>query len=246
MHYVAVTNKYAALYCVFQLAYVSRPMITHQHIDRWSRYPLYVFAMLQRIFFQKMVGKEQNIGLSFAEGRDEDCKHIEPVVQVFSEGALGNCFFEVFVGGCYQPDISLDCFGSSQPLEFPFLQHSQQLHLGRQIEVAYLIEEQSAAFGHFEPPLFPHLGARKCALLVSEQLGLDQGLGWRRAANFDERLFRAKRVVMNCMCDQLFPRTGFAANQHSSVSMGYLGNLLVDLLHWTAVADYVREIVTLL
>src|SRR5262249_53300578 len=97
-----------------------------------------------------------------------------------------------------------------------------------------------------EPALFSYLSPGKCPLLVAKELGFYQRLRKRRAANLNERLFRPQRVVMNRMRDQLFSRPRFAANQDGSVGMGYLGDLFIDLLHWAAVADYVREIVALL
>src|SRR5262245_44962575 len=69
---VAVTNTSCSLYCVFQLAHVSGPMIAHQHIDRGSRYPLNILAMLQRVFLQKVVGQKQDIRLPLPQGRDKN------------------------------------------------------------------------------------------------------------------------------------------------------------------------------
>ena len=95
-------------------------------------------------------------------------------------------------------------------------------------------------------PFFERVGAGERAFLVAEQLRLDQILRQRRATDFDERLLRARRVVVNGVGDQLLAGARFAAQQHRRVGAGDLRNLLVDLAHRPARADQVREVVALL
>ena len=76
-----------------------------------------------------------------------------------------------------EPDVDLDGVGAAQPLELTLLQHPQQLHLGGEVDVADLVEEQRAALGELEPPFLARLGAGEGALLVAEQLRLDQAVG---------------------------------------------------------------------
>ena len=73
-----------------------------------------------------------------------------------------------------QPDVGLDRLGAAEPLELALLQHAQQLDLRRQVDVADLVEEQRAALGQLEAPLLARFGAGERALLVAEQLRLDQ------------------------------------------------------------------------
>ena len=100
-------------------------------------------------------------------------------------------------------------------------------------------------FGQLEPPLLARLGAGERALLVAEQLRLDQAVGQRRAAHLDERLLRAQRAVVDRVRDQLLAGARLAADQRGRVGAGDLGDLLEDLPHRTAAADQVREVVAL-
>ena len=45
------------------------------------------------------------------------------------------------------------------------------------------------------------------AFLIAEQFGFDQRFRQRGAIHFDERLLRARRVVMNGVGDELFSGT---------------------------------------
>ena len=130
-------------------------------------------------------------------------------------------------------------------LELALLQHAQQLHLRAEVDVADLVEKQRAAVGQLEAALLPRLRAGERALLVAEQLGLDQALGQRRAAHLDERLLGAQRVVVDRVRDELLAGARLAADQHRRVRLGDLRDLLVHLAHRSARADDVREVVAL-
>jgi len=61
-------------------------------------------------------------------------------------------------------------------LELALLQHAQQLDLGREVDVADLVEEERSAVGELEPSLLALLGAGEGAFLVAEELRLDEGV----------------------------------------------------------------------
>ena len=56
--------------------------------------------------------------------------------------------------------FDLDRLGAAEPLELALLQHAQQLHLRRQVDVADLVEEQRAALGQLEAALLARLRRR--------------------------------------------------------------------------------------
>ena len=76
---------------------------------------------------------------------------------------------------------------------------------------------------------------------VTEELRLDQRFGQRRAADLDERLLAARRVVMDRVRDHFLAGAGLAADQHRRVRARHLRDLLVHLLNGRAVADDVAE-----
>ena len=78
---------------------------------------------------------------------------------------------------------------AAQPLELLFLKHAQDLRLRALAHVPDLVEEERAAVGLLEPADAQPVGARERALLVAEELGLEQVLLQRRAVDLDERTF---------------------------------------------------------
>jgi len=55
-----------------------------------------------------------------------------------------------------------------------FLQHPQEFDLGRQWQIADLVEKDVAAAGHLESPLAAAVGARERPLHMTEQFALQQ------------------------------------------------------------------------
>ena len=90
------------------------------------------------------------------------------------------------MGGADDPGVDRDRLAAADPLDHPLLQEAQQLDLERQRDVADLVEEQGAAMGELDLALGGLDRAGEGALLVAEQLGLEQVLGDGGAVDRDE------------------------------------------------------------
>ena len=123
------------------------------------------------------------------------------------------------------------------------LQHAQNLGLNRGAHVADFVEEQAAAVGLLEAADALAIGAGEGALLVSEQLRLEQRLGKRRAVHLDEVPRRAMRVVMDRAGDELLAGARFAADQHRRVALRHLAHDAEHALQRIARADDAVEVV---
>ncbi len=200
-----------------------------------------MLAVLARVPLEEVIGQQHDVRLPLAQRRREDREDGEPVVQVGPERALLDEVLERPVSGRDQPDVDLDRRGTAEPLDFPLLQHAQQLHLRRRAQLADLVEEERAAIGQLEAPFLGALRAGERPALVAEQLRLDQRLRQRGAADLDEGLLGARRVVVDRVRDHLLAGAGLAADQHRRGRAGDLRDLLVDLLNRRAVADDVAE-----
>jgi hypothetical protein len=64
-------------------------------------------------------------------------------------------------------------------------------------DLADLVEEQGAAIRGFEPAVAGCGRAREGALLVAEQLALEDRFGDRGAVDRDERALRTRRVLVH-------------------------------------------------
>ena len=112
--------------------------------------------------------------------------------------------------------------------------------------VADFVEEQRAAVGLFEAADALLVRARVRALLVPEELGLEQVLLQRRAVDLDERARRSVRVVVDRAGDQFLARARFAADQHRRVAARHLLHDAEHLLQRAARADDAVEIIEVL
>ena len=200
---LAVAHEHRALDRVLELADVARPVIAREHVDGRRRDPLDVLPVLDRVLREEVVGQQHDVRLPLAKRRREDREHVQPVEQVLAERAGRHQLFERPVGGRDEAHVDADAVRAAEPLDLALLQRAQQLHLRRHVHVADLVEEQRAALGQLEAALLERVGAGERALLVAEQLGFDQAAGQRRAAHLDERLLRARRVVVDGVRDHL-------------------------------------------
>ena len=103
---------------------------------------------------------------------------------------------------------------SAEPPELALLQHAQQLHLRGRHHLGDLVEEQRAAMRQLEAALSALDRAGERALLVPEDLALEERLGNRRAVDRHERLSRALTELVDRLRDHLLAGARLAADQH--------------------------------
>ena len=88
--------------------------------------------------------------------------------------------------------------------------------LERQRKIADLVEKQRPAMRQLELARLSRVGARKRALLVAEQLGLEQVLGNRRAVDRDKRAVGARAERVQRPREQLLSGPAFPFDQTPS------------------------------
>ncbi len=141
----------------------------------------------------------------------------QAVVQVGSEAPLRDRRLEVVMRRGYHADIHTLGARGSDALEFPFLQHAQELHLNLRRQVTDLVEENRAAVGQLEPSLAHPHGAGERAFLVTEQLAFHQRRWERGAVDPDQRAGVAPAPLVQRPGEQLLARSGRAEQQHVRV-----------------------------
>ena len=109
-----------------------------------------------------------------------------------------------------------DRLAAADPLDHALLKEAQQLDLQRQRDVADLVEEQRAAVGQLDLAVGGLDRAGERALLVAEQLALEQVLGDRRAIDGDELALAAARFV-NRAGEQFLAGAAGAEQHHRDV-----------------------------
>src|SRR5690606_15057746 len=90
---------------------------------------------------------------------------------------------------------------------------AQELRLQLERQLADLVEEERAAVGGAEAPGALAGRARERALVVPEELALEQPLGDRGAVDDDEGLLAARAPAVDGVGEALFARAGLAEDE---------------------------------
>src|SRR5262249_41536585 len=114
---------------------------------------------------------------------------------------------------------------------------AQELHLEVQRELADLVEEERAAVRFFEEaaPIRVRVGER--ALLVAEELALEQVLRDRAAVDRHEGHVLARRTLMDRARDELLADAALALDEHRGLEVGDLRDGAEDLRHRGALRE---------
>ena len=111
--------------------------------------------------------------------------------------------------------VDLDRLVAADALERALLQDAQELDLRRRRDLADLVEEERAAVGLLEAPGAPPIGAGEGALLVAEELALEERLGERGAVERDERRLGARaRARGSPRASSPFAGAALAGDEH--------------------------------
>src|SRR5262245_50731638 len=97
--------------------------------------------------------------------------------------------------------------------------------------------------GQLEPPDFLRYGARKSAPFVAEQLAFQKPGRYCRAVELHERTFMSRAKFVNGSGNELFPCTGFAANEHRGTSWSDCLNLFEDAAECVASPNDLAKVV---
>jgi hypothetical protein len=141
------------------------------------------------------------------------------------------------VAGGHDPHVGADRVVAADRHELALLEHAQQPGLRLQRHVADLVQEQRAALGLLEAADPPRRGAGERALLVPEQLALDELRGDRRHVDGHERAALALAEVVERLRHQLLAGAGLARDEDGEVRVREPGDDPVDVLHRRRAAD---------
>jgi hypothetical protein len=104
--------------------------------------------------------------------------------------------------------------GTSEPLEYPVLQDSQQLRLQIERELADLVEKERGAVGELETSDLPAQRTGVRPLLAPEQLCLDQRRRQRRTVDVHQRAVGPGAPGVDLLRDELLADTGLSRDEH--------------------------------
>ena len=142
----------------------------------------------------------------------------EPVEQVLAEVAAREGGAQIAVRRRDDPHVHGRRIVRAEPEHLPLLQDAQEPRLERGGDVADLVEEDRAGVRRLEEPR-PAAAARagEGALLVPEELGLEQRLGERGAVHRHERPVAAAARAVDALGDHLLAGAALAGDEHGRV-----------------------------
>ena len=196
-------------------------------------------AVLTAELGEELFDEERDVFLAVAEGRNEEGDDIEAIEEVFAEVAVGDFFFEIFIGGGDDADVDVDGVGGADGEEALFVEGAEDLGLGFEAHVADLVEEEGAAVGALEGSLLFSRGRGSGgagAVAVAEELGLDVVLGDGGAVELDEGAIAAEGFGVHGAADELFAGAGLAEDEDAAVGGGHEFDLLAKGLDGDALA----------
>ena len=166
-----------------------------------------------------------------AQRREGDGDDVEAVEEVLPEPALPDLPLEVAVGRRHHPHVHRHRLGPAHAQDLSLLQDAQQLHLQLALELADLVEEEGRAAGLLEEADLARVGPGEGALLVAEELGLEDGLGERPHVDGEKGAVAPLARDVEGPGHELLPRAALPVDEDGGARAGHLVDDAEDLLH---------------
>src|SRR6266403_5419531 len=222
---------------VLELADVSRPRVATERIEAFAGDHIDLPIHAKGKLVDEVTGECLDVVRSLPKGRYRDREDVQAIVEIVTKTLRSNHFAQSTVRRGDDAYVDLERVCSADTLELVLLQHTEELRLQLEGDLADLVEEQRAAVRELEAsdPLCDRAG--ECAALVTEQLALEQGRWDGRAIELDERAPAATAGVVNCARNQLLPGSGLPEDENGRVRRRHDLDLLQHLAKTRALAD---------
>jgi hypothetical protein len=150
---------------------------------------------------------------TFPQGRNLQPEHIQAEPQIRAEPAGVDFFGKPTVRCRDDPRVDFTRKVLADAADFPFLQDAEQLGLRAWRELADFVQEERAAVGFLEESRALGRGTGECAADVTEQLGLEEIFGQRRAVDGAEPARPPGAVDVNRAGDQFLSTAALSPNR---------------------------------
>ena len=162
---------------------------------------------------EKLRGEQLDVAHAIAQRRKLDLDHREPIVEILAQLAVLERLLEILVRRGDDANVDGDLLLAAEAPHRARLERAQELHLDVGGHLADFVEEERAAVGHLEGARLLVRRAGEGALLVAEQLVLENVLGERGAVEREERPLRAIALLVNRARDELLARAALAEDE---------------------------------
>src|SRR5450756_1740348 len=140
-----------------------------------------------------MARESRNIRIALAQGRHQEREDVEPIEEVGPERPALHRLGQIAVRARHETDVDVQLLVSADTPKGAGVEDTKELHLQLGRHLRHLVEENGSSMGHLEGAGTAPLRPRERALLVPEELALDEGRRDRAAVDRDERPPNAAR-----------------------------------------------------
>src|SRR5262249_39693350 len=135
---------------VVELADVARPLVAHEQVDRVLRERLRSLGALGRDAREEVLRDARQVPDAIAERGPFERDAAQAVVEVLAELAALDHRAQIAVRRADDPAVRANRRGAADAFERALLKDAEQRDLRARRDVADLVEEERAAFGHLE------------------------------------------------------------------------------------------------
>ena len=231
----------AALEVVPQLAHVAGPASQANPIEEHVRGEAGQLARARSHAGQQRVHQEREVPLPLPERGEGDLQDREAKVEVRAKMTLVDLRAEIPVGRGDDPNVHREMFVGAHATDGLLLEDPQELRLQIAGQLADLVEEDRAPVRALEGADASAHRAREGALLVSEELALEEVRGQRGAVDDDEGALRAVALAVDGRGRSLLARAGFPFDQHGDVALGAAREGVEHAAHRDRAAHHAAE-----
>ena len=226
-----------ALDQIAQLSHVPRPRILGQPLHRVGGNAVELAVVLRRVVADETANEHGDVFGTLAQRREIDAQDVEAIKEIGAEASVVHQLADRLVRRGDDAHVHRNRRHAADAHELALLEHAQELDLRRRRNLADLVEKERSRISELEPPEPALGGAGKCALLVAEQLTLEQRLRERADVLGDERLGAPVGEHVDRAGDELLPRSALALDEHGARHRRHLLHLHHHLAHPVALAD---------
>src|SRR6185503_10621047 len=222
---------------VLQLAHVAGPGVAEEEFPRLGGHAPNRLLLLLRLEVEEVLREKEDVLAALAERRQFHGYDVEAIEEVLAEPSRLHLGLEIAVRRGDEPDVDLAADRVAHPANLRVLKHPQELDLQRGRHLADLVEEDGSLVRGLEEPDSIFVGPGEGALLVPEELALEQVLREGAAVDRDEISVLPRTVLVNGARHEFLPRSGLAVDEHRNLGRDHLLHQLDHALHPRALPD---------
>ena len=182
-----------------------------------------------------MFGKRKDVLRAFVQGRQDDFKFPQTVVEVFPEASLPDGLLKVLVGCRHYPYVGVFLPVAAYRDIGAFLQDTQEHTLYLHGQCPYFVKEQGSATGRFKKAFTVCVRPRKRPLHMTEKERGRKLFGNDPTVYCQKWLFPAFAGIMDTLCYGFLACTVRAKNQYGNVKWRDRTRQIFHFFHLPAV-----------